>query len=149
MKNVWVCIGIMFLVWGCGVNHKVRKQERGEERVRMEVVCRDSTELGELYQRLSGRRILLKRLELGIPDTLGRQYVNVVTEVVIEEDMKEERVTNLSAGSTVRVDRVEERSLEKAGELEVKTGKGLFSWIMVILLVVAGGIGGYLFIRRR
>jgi len=148
MKNVGVYIGVMLLLWGCGVSHKAGKQEKRQERVRIGMICQDSMDIRELYRRLSGKRVVLNRLELGIPDTLARQYVNAVTRVVIEEDTKEERVMELRSGSDVQAERMEDRSMEKMGEWEVKTGKGLFFWVMVVLLSVAGGVGGYLCCRR-
>ncbi|GEM_PF-4612161 len=57
----------------------------------------------KLFNRQSGnRKIEFRRTQWSPPDSLGRQYINTITEITTKEESEEETVHAVSAGTTLQ-----------------------------------------------
>lgn len=134
-----LCIVLLAAVLaGCGA------RRRGEQSVRQtEAVERwhaDSLGWEKLSSRLRNRNATVRMVQLAKPDSVGRQAVESVAEVFIEEtECREDSVTR-------KVVRTGNERKDRRVEMEAPEKKGKVRW--VVWLLVGGVIGGLVLWRR-
>jgi len=134
MKTI-IISGTLFLLCSCGIKQKAHIQRN--EYIQTEIVSRDSINMNRLYQQLSNRRISVKHIELAHPDTLGRQSVETITDIIIEEEVQENEDTDLGGTSLRETSAREKREVRQTTE-SVAGSKGMTFRQILFILITCG-----------